>query len=94
MIEYDSFWFTVLIIIGIVFISLAILFAVQIAYSEELACIEYSDGQIAIINSNGLPCSFQDAIPTIKWFISKGYEVVSITQNTYANHDAKVYMIR
>jgi hypothetical protein len=35
MVEYYPFWFAVLIAIGVVFISLAIIFGLKIAYSQD-----------------------------------------------------------
>lgn len=49
MIEYNDFWFILLIIVGVVFISLAIFFAVHIAYGQD-------------IDPNGY-CLYKDSYP-------------------------------
>jgi hypothetical protein len=99
MVEYNPFWFAVLIIIGVVFISMAILFGLKIAYSEPILnkdCVIFSDGKTAIILTEGgitdswkfVSCDGSD----IAWFINKGYHIDS-EQSSLGPID-KVYMSR
>lgn len=86
MIEYSPFWFGVLIGVGIAFISLAILFGVKIAYSEEPLnnkCIKYNDNKTVIIIKHGWtfigPISCGGYEETIAYFLSLGYHTVKDT---------------
>jgi len=101
LVEYNPFWFAVLITIGVVFISMAILFGLKIAYSAidsngniipdqkpELKCLIFNDGRLAVIEMYGCTGGYE----TISWFLSKGYNIVaSYDENGYTD---EVFMSR
>ena len=79
--EYNPFWFGILIGLGVAFISLALLFGMKIAYSEEgiiienttpeLKCLEFSDGTLAIVLVEGCNGFMQ----TLGWLFQHNYHV-------------------
>ena len=86
--NYDSFWFGVLMIIGIVFITLGVFFAIKIAYSEELKCLKFNDGKLVVIDAESCYGHYE----TISWFLSKGYSISGIISG-YAD-DNEIYLTR
>ena len=98
--EYSSFWFTILIAVGIVFISLAIFFTIKTVFGEPILnkdCVEFSDGKTAIIlTEGGITDSWKfvwcDESSNVEWFLQKGYHI-DATQSGFGLID-KVYMSR
>ena len=65
--EYNPFWFTVLILVGFFFISLAIYFSFQIVFSEsdpfpDLPCQEGSSLQNGTCISDQIPNTYKECI--------------------------------
>lgn len=92
MVEYSPFWFAVL-IIGVVLISMAILFGLKIVYSAidsngniipdqkpDLKCVEFSDGTLTVIqfSSRGGCGADSGAMNTISYLLKKGYHIDAV----------------
>ena len=85
--NYDSFWFVLLVTIGIIFLSLAIFFGLKIAYAEEglfpEKCIKYNDNKTVIIIKHGWtffgPLSCNGYEETIAQFLTLNFSTVKDT---------------
>ena len=88
--DFSNFWTTLLIITGIFFLALAINITVHIVWGEELPCILFNDGRLAVIDGN---CS--GYYNTISWFLSKGYHIDTATAAKYSTYQFEtIYMTR
>ena len=78
-----------LLIFILITVLIVIAFVVH-AHGEELPCLEFSDGRLAVIEFGCFPHGSEDSMKTISWFLSKGYHIVGVV--TWDND--KVLMTR